>query len=246
MRWIGTFGRKGMNATLMTTKKGAFFCGTKAVVPIILGIIPFAMIAGISAIKVGMTQPQALGMSYIVFAGAAQLAAIDLMGRNAHIAIIILTALIINLRFFMYSASLAPHFQGVNLRRRSLLAYLLTDQAYAVSISAFDGSIYGNKPWYYLGAAFPLWVVWQASTAAGVFLGTHIPHAWSLDFAIPLTFLALLFPAIRNRPSWIAAISAGVLAIAGHQLPYQMGLLMAAIGGVAAGYLAERRQLHAD
>ena len=180
-------------------------------------------------------------MSYIVFAGAAQLAAIDLIGRHAPAAIVVLTALVINLRFFMYSASLAPHFNGLPLGGRGVLSYLLTDQAYAISITAYHSERRIHKHWFYFGAALTLWCVWQVSTAIGVFLGGQIPGSWSLDFAIPLTFLALLFPSIRNRPTVIAAASAGALALVAHRLPYNLGLLVAAAGGIVAGCLAEGR-----
>ena len=225
----------------MATRKQAFFCGARAVAPILLGVVPFALIAGIAAVKVGFTRPEALGMSCIVFAGAAQLAAIDLLGHHAPLLVVILTALIINLRFFMYSASLAPHFEGLPLSGRGLLAYLLTDQAYAVSIAAYSGERRSRKPWFYLGAALTLWSVWQAGTLAGAFLGGSIPRTWSLDFAIPLTFLALLFPTLRSRPDLVAAVGAGALALAAHRLPYNLGLLLAAAGGIVAGCLAEGR-----
>ena len=226
----------------MSSRKEAFLGGARAVAPIILGVIPFALIAGLSAVKVGLTKVEALGMSYVVFAGAAQLAAIDLIGRQAPLTVVVLTALVINLRFCMYSASLAPHFDGVPLRGRALLAYLLTDQAYAISIAAYAGGRDRFKPWFYLGAALVMWCVWQAGTLAGVLLGAHIPSAWGLDFAIPLTFLALLFPALKNRPAVIAAVAAGLLALAGHGLPYNLGLVLAACGGIVAGCLAEVRR----
>jgi len=225
----------------MTGRKDAFFSGVKAISPILLGVIPFALIAGASAINTGFSELEAMGMSTIVFAGAAQLAVVDLVGRHASVAAIIFTALIINLRFSMYSASLAPHFNGLPLSWRGLLAYLLTDQAYAVSITAYGSGRMHFRHWFFLGAAITLWAIWQAGTAAGIFLGAHIPPSWSLDFAIPLTFLALMFPTIRNRPSVIAAVSAGVLALVGHRLPYNLGLFLAAFGGIAAGCFADWR-----
>ncbi len=230
----------------MTTRKQAFFFGTKAISPILLGVIPFAMIAGISAIAVGFSKIEALGISFIVFAGASQLAALALIQQHAPVAIVILTALIVNFRFFMYSASLAPHFNGLSFRRRGLLAYLLTDQAYAVSITAFDRDCRLRKHWFYLGAAVTIWATWQAGNLAGIFLGMHIPKDWSLDFAIPLTFLALLFPAIRNAPTLAAAVSAGALALVAHGLPYNLGLILAAIGGIVAGCVADGRKKHAS
>ncbi|BCR04327.1 branched-chain amino acid transporter AzlC [Desulfuromonas versatilis] len=229
----------------MSSPKRAFAAGARDISPIILGVIPFALIAGISAVGVGLSELEALGMSYIVFAGASQLAAVDLVGRHAPVAVIVLTALVINLRFCMYSASLAPHFHGLPLHWRAPLAYLLTDQAYAISITAFGNGRMRHKHWYYLGAAMTMWVTWQTGTAAGVFLGAAIPKSWSLDFAIPLTFLALLFPAIKDRPSLVAAASAGALALAGHGLPYNLGLFLAALGGIGAGALADGGKHHA-
>jgi predicted branched-subunit amino acid permease len=225
----------------MPTRKAAFCAGAQAISPLILGVIPFALIAGIAAMGAGLSRVEALGMSYIVFAGAAQLAVVELIGQQAPATVIILTALVINLRFFMYSASLAPHLHGLPLTWRGGLAYLLTDQAFAVAIAAFHQGRTAFKHWYYLGAALTMWGVWQAGTAAGVFLGAQIPESWSLDFAIPLTFLALLVPSLKDRPAIIAAVSAGFFALIAHGLPYNLGLFLAALGGITAGYLADRR-----
>lgn len=130
-------------------------------------------------------------------------------------------------------------FNGLQLPWRGVLAYLLTDQAYAVSISAYGDHGPPSKSWFFFGAAITLWGIWQTGTAAGILLGAQIPPSWSLDFAIPLTFLALLFPTIRNRPSAVAAVSAGLLALVGHKLPYNLGLFIASFGGISAGCIAE-------
>ena len=230
----------------MPSRKAAFIAGAQATSPLILGAFPFAVIAGLSAVGVGMSKLAALGLSHLVFAGAAQLAVIDLIGRNASAFVIIMTALVINLRFCVYSASLAPHFQHLPLTLRGVLAYLITDQSFAVSISAYTQGRKEFKHWYYLGAALTMWLAWHIGTAAGVFLGAQVPEAWGLDFAVPLTFLALLFPAIKDRPSMVAAIVAGLLALAGHSLPYNLGLFAATLGGIAAGYYVSRRGTNAD
>jgi 4-azaleucine resistance transporter AzlC len=224
----------------MPTRGKAFFSGVKAATPILLGVIPFALIAGISAVNAGFTRAEAIGMSSIVFAGAAQLAAVDLVSQHSSTIAILLTALVINLRFCMYSASLSPHFSGLPFSVRAVLAYLLTDQAYAVSVIAFNNERKKFKHFFYLGTALTLWVIWQTGTIIGVQLGALIPSSWSLDFAVPLTFLALLFPAIVTRPALIAAVVSGVLALAAHSLPYNLGLFVAALGGIVAGYLADR------
>lgn len=228
----------------MATKRKAFYCGITAAIPMLLGVIPFSLIAGLSAVNAGFSKAEAIGMSYIVFAGAAQLATVDLITQNTPTIAILLTALVINLRFCMYSASLAPHFGGLPISLRAVIAYLLTDQAYAVSIIAFRNERTKNKHFFYLGTALTLWVVWQGGTIIGVLLGTLIPHSWSLDFAVPLTFLALLFPAIVTRPALISAVVSGALALATYSLPYHLGLFCAALGGITAGYIADIRTKH--
>ena len=213
--------------------------------PLILGVVPFGTVAGIAAIEAGLDFSHAMGFSIIVLAGAAQLASIALIGDNATLVVVVATALIINARFLMYSASLAPHFAGLSLPRRALAAYLLTDQAYAFSITR-----YRDEPWdarqrltYYLGVGGTLWLVWQASTALGAALGAGVPEGWSLDFAVPLVFLALLVPAIRDKADGLAATVAGALAVLAAALPYNLALPIAALAGIGGGVLLERRQL---
>ncbi|WP_048076743.1 AzlC family ABC transporter permease, partial [Halorubrum sp. AJ67] len=156
-----------------------------------LGIAPFALVAGIAAVDAGLGLAEAVGMSVIVFAGASQLAALELLGENAPLAVVVGTAAVINLRMLMYSASIAPHFADYGRRLRAGLAYLLTDQAYALSVAEFDENPERSRWRYYLGAAASLWIVWQVGTVAGVVLGANVPDAWGLTFAVPLVFLAL-------------------------------------------------------
>jgi predicted branched-subunit amino acid permease len=185
-----------------------------------------------------------VGLSTIVFAGAAQLAAIDLMARDAALVVIVLTALVINARMLMYSASLAPHFAGLDVRRRMGAAYVLTDQAYAVSIFQYDTGLFSlrERLAYYLGAGLTLWSVWQVVTLIGALAGRGLPEGLSLEFGVPLVFLALLVPALRTRPSVVAALAAGTVAVAAAGFPYNSGLLVGAGAGIAAGLLAGLRR----
>ncbi|APZ42331.1 AzlC family ABC transporter permease [Acidihalobacter ferrooxydans] len=227
------------------TRRQAFNNGLLAVAPIVTGVIPFGMICGVTAIKAGLSPTEAMGMSFFIFAGASQLAAIQLLAQGALPVVIVFTALVINLRFAMYSASLAPHFQHLPKRWRWPLAYLLTDQAYVMSINRYLGDqadAQTHKHWFYLGVASTLWLVWQPATAAGILLGAAIPASWSLDFAIPLTFMALLVPGLRDSPTLLAALVGGALAVAAADLPFNLGLMLAAVGGVAAGLIAESLQ----
>jgi 4-azaleucine resistance transporter AzlC len=210
--------------------------------PILLGVVPFGLIAGISAVSVGLTPLHGVGMSITVFAGASQLAALQLIGRHAPFLVVAATALIINARFVMYSASLAPHFTEASTGRKALLSYLLTDQAYAFSIRRYAdrSEATSARLSYYLGAALTLWITWQIATAVGAFLGAAIPESWSLDFAIPLVFIALLVPAIRDRSDAVAAGVSGTLAVLLVGLPFNLGLPLAATTGIIAGIVVER------
>jgi 4-azaleucine resistance transporter AzlC len=213
--------------------------GVRDVSPLILGIAPFALVAGIAAVDAGLGLAEAVGMSVIVFAGASQLAALDLLGENAPLAVVVGTAVVINLRMLMYSASIAPHFADYGRRLRAGLAYLLTDQAYALSVAEFDENPDRSRWRYYLGAAASLWAVWQVGTVAGVVLGAGVPDAWGLTFAVPLVFLALLVPAMKDRPTTVAGVAGGAVAVVAAGLPLNLGLLVGALCGIAAGLVTE-------
>ncbi|SEN42896.1 4-azaleucine resistance probable transporter AzlC [Halorientalis persicus] len=214
--------------------------GVRDVAPLLLGVAPFGLVAGIAAANAGLDLTQAVGMSVIVFAGASQLAALDLVGRDAPLSVVVLTAVVINLRMLMYSASIAPHFRTFAGRVKAGLAYLLTDQAYALSIASYRAEESVDRVAYYLGVAATLWVVWQLTTAAGVLLGTGVPDAWGLEFAVPLVFLALLVPAMEDGPTTVAGLAGGTIAVVGAGLPLNLGLLVGASVGIVAGLLAER------
>jgi 4-azaleucine resistance transporter AzlC len=214
--------------------------GVRDATPILLGILPFAIVAGIAAANAGLDLSQAVGMSVIVFAGASQLAALDLLGRDAPLSVVVVTAVVINLRMLMYSASIAPYFRSFAGRVKAGLAYFLTDQAYAVTIAGYrsEGSV--DRATYYLAVAGTIWLVWQIATVAGVLLGTGVPAAWGLEFTVPLVFLALLVPAMEDGPTTLAGITGGAGAVLGAGLPLNLGLLVGASLGVAAGVVSER------
>ena len=213
--------------------------GVRDVSPLMLGIVPFALVAGIAAVDAGLGLAEAVGMSVIVFAGASQLAALELLGENAPLAVVVGTAAVINLRMLMYSASIAPHFAEYGRRLRAGLAYLLTDQAYALSVAEFDANPERSRWRYYFGAAASLWIVWQVGTVAGVVLGAGVPDAWGLTFAVPLVFLALLVPAMKDRPTTAAGVAGGAVAVVAAGLPLNLGLLVGALSGIAAGLIVE-------
>ena len=225
---------------MASARQQAFSDGLKAVAPMVAAIVPFGVTAGVAGLDAGLGAALTLGVSLIVFAGASQLASIQLIDAGAAAPLVVLTALIINLRMLMYSAHLAPHFRHVGAGSRSLMAYMLTDQAYALTISRVrtrGGERFNH--WFYFGVALPLWGVWQLATGFGYWAGTAMPPAWELGFIVPLIFLALLVMSISSRPGVIAALVAGSLSVLGRDLPAGLGLTLASLAGIVAGVVAE-------
>jgi 4-azaleucine resistance transporter AzlC len=182
-----------------------------------------------------------IATSFVIFAGAAQLATVQLLDSGTSLAVVIVTALVVNVRHLMYSAALAPHFSEFPVRSRLVLPYLLTDQAFAVSMPRYETEtdpIY--KRWFFAGCGLTLWGSWQLATIAGVVLGAQIPDSLGLEFAIPLVFLVLLIPVVQTRPGLVAAVVGGVVAVLASDAAYSLGLVVGALSGVGAGVLAER------
>ena len=215
--------------------------GVIAVSPLLLGVMPFGLIFGVTVAATDVENFLGWSTSVIIFAGAAQLATVELLDQASPAVVIIATGLVINARHFMYSAALSPHFKDFPTGFRFGGPYILTDQAFALSITRYDSvedPLY--KRWFYVGVAITLWVLWQITTGLGVLLGAQVPESWNLDFAIPLVFLSLLIPTMRTRPSVVAALVGGTLAVLARDLPNGTGLLVAAACGIAAGVIAER------
>ncbi len=225
-------------------RRSEFLAGIRAELPIVIGVTPFGMIYGVLALASGLPQGLAQGMSSIVFAGSAQFIATGLFATATPALVILLTTFMVNIRHLLYSASLAPYVAHLPLGWRAGLAYLLTDEAYAVTILHYtqnEGSP-AHKHWFFLGAGLTLWTFWQASTAVGIFLGAQIPASWSLDFTLALTFIGIVVPTLRDRPHIAAALVAGAVAVVAHELPYQLGLMAATLSGIATGLILEQRQ----
>jgi len=227
----------------MTFDRSTYAAGARAVLPILLGVAPFGLITGVAMVAGGITPWAAIAMSLLVFAGASMLAATQLLGTAAPVALIVLTVLFINLRFMMYSASLRPHLGGLPLRWRLLAACVLADNPYALSVARFtERPEMPGKLWFFLGASTTVWLVWQIALAAGALAGSGLPAAWRLEFAAPLAFIAMSVPLLRDRAMVAAALVAGTVVVLLHAMPLQLGLVFAALAGIGAGMLAEGRR----
>lgn len=228
---------------IMNQTMKSFLAGIRAESPLLIGVFPFGLIYGALALGAGLSPAAAQMMSSMVFAGSAQFVAAQLIHDSAPGLIIVLTIAVVNLRHILYSASVAPHIEHLPRRWKTLLAYLLTDEAYAATIIHYDEE--GFTPtshWFFFGAGLALWTTWQVSSALGIFLGAALPSSWPLDFAVPITFIAMVIPVLKDKPIVAASLSAGTVALMAYSLPFKLGLILAALVGIATGVYLENRK----
>jgi predicted branched-subunit amino acid permease len=214
--------------------------GFVEMLPACIGLIPFGLVCGVGAQAAGANWLGALGMSTIVFSGAAQILAAQLLAAGAPLLVIVLTCFVLGLRFLMYSAAMAPFVRVLPSRWQKAIAFLLTDQAFGASIRRFDGGASPNAAAaHFLGAGAALWSFWQVTNLVGFLAGNLIPHSWSLEFAVPLCFIALLAPLLRNATNLAAAATAGIAVLALAGLPMRLNLVAAGVLGIVAGTMVD-------
>ncbi|MER3484152.1 MAG: branched-chain amino acid ABC transporter permease, partial [Meiothermus sp.] len=178
--------------TQPATERQAFWSGVVQILPIALGIIPFGLVTGIAGVSAGLSVAQITFMSGLVYAGAAQLVSLQLIGAGAAIPFVLLALLVVNLRYVMYSSALAKPFEVLSTRTKILAAFLMVDQNFALMMGQYEKLGPRLAPWLYIGAGVVCWTTWLVCTYIGALLGARVPESWSLDFAVPLCFLVLL------------------------------------------------------
>ncbi len=224
------------------TSRQAFWRGYLDCAPFTLIIIPFSMLFGVVARDAGLDVLQVMSMAVIVIAGASQFTALALLQDQAPVFIALLTSLAVNLRMAMYSAALVPHVGHARLGVRALMAYLMVDQAFAVAVRTYEDQPempMSVKVAYYFGCMALICPFWYIFTLVGALVGTAIPPEYSLDFAVPICFIALTAPLLRSGPHVIAALVAGIASLALAWVPWSLGLIIAAMIGIVAGAQAE-------
>ncbi|WP_170573789.1 AzlC family ABC transporter permease [Ruegeria atlantica] len=225
-----------------TTSKSYFWKGLRDGSPFIFVAIPFGTLFGVFAAEAGLDIVQTIAFSATVFAGAAQFTALQLLQDNTPTAIVLASALAVNLRVAMYSASLTPYLGAAPLWQRACAAYLTVDQSYACSIVRFEKEPQMTVPQrmaYFVGTVTLITPLWILASYLGAVLGTRIPESWALDFALPITFLAMIGPMMRTLAHVVAALVAIVVALLAVVVPYNLGLLIAGAAGMMAGAQAE-------
>jgi predicted branched-subunit amino acid permease len=208
----------------------------RAMAPPLVGVVPFGLVTGVVSTAAGLTPLETMVMSVATFSGIVHVVSAQLYAAGAPLAVIVATAAVLSLRLVMYSAGLAPWLAHLSVRWKLIVAYCLTDHAYALSVVEFTHHPdRGNRHWYIAGGGAISWVVWGVAVGTGVVVGAQVPPAWGLDFTFALTFLALLMVVLQDRPGVAAAVVGGIAAILAFHLPLKLGLIVAALTGVAAG-----------
>lgn len=228
----------------MTPTKSAYLLGVRQGAPFVFVLLPFSMMFGVVATEAGLNILEVISFSVIILAGAAQFTAVQLMTENAPTIIVIVSALAVNLRMAMYSASLAPHLGPAPLWQRATVAYLLVDQTFALSVSEYERKrnwSIKEKLAFFFGTATPVMPCWMAGTVIGAMLGSTIPPEYALDFALPILFLAMVAPALRTLAHVGAAGTALVLSPMLTWVPHSLGTLCAGLAAMAVGAEIERR-----
>lgn len=222
------------------TPRAEFLAGARDIAPMLIGTIPFGFVAGMAAISAGMSAMEGMALSMFSFSGIAQLIVSQLIAANSPLIVTIAAAAVVSLRFVMYSAAISPHLAHLAPRWRAGLAFLMTDQSFAMTMKRYaQPGETRHAHWFFLGSALTLYLSWQAAVAIGIVLGAQVPAEWSLDFAVVLCFIALLVPVVRTRANLAAALVATAVALAAAGLPYRLALVVASIAGIAAGLVVE-------
>ena len=223
-----------------------FINGAKATIPMIIGAIPFGVIFGTLAESSGLSLLGAMAMSLFVFAGSSQFIALGLLATGVGPVIIIATTLVVNLRHLLYATALVDKVSHLSHGWRAILAFGLTDESFAVVNNRYIKRTDTTRAhWFFLGSIVAMYSNWQLCTWLGIGLGELFPDMtnWGLDFAMSVTFLGMIIPYLRNKPMWLAVISAAVFAIVLRDLPHQLGLVVAALSGICIGYASQQIEL---
>ena len=229
----------GVQPRVAQLRRTAWIDGLRTVAPALVAFAAWGLVTGLAMVKTGLTQPQALGMTLLLFAGSAQLAALPLIAAGAPIWVVLLTTLVVNLRFVIFSAGLYPYFRDLPLGKRIALGCLTGDVSFALAVSrwtaAQDKTFGGTeRVWFYLGMCSGTWIVWQGASIAGILIGSGVPGAWGLDFVAILALVALVLPMIASAPAVAGALVAGVVAVLAAGAPLKLGLVVAVIAGISA------------
>ncbi|SMC54508.1 4-azaleucine resistance probable transporter AzlC [Desulfocicer vacuolatum DSM 3385] len=217
--------------------------GAKDTFPLVVGAVPFGIIFGTLGATAGLSFAAVMGMSLFVFAGSSQFVCVSLVLAGTAWPMIVLTTFVVNLRHMLYGATMVPFYKDLNSLWKMVLAFGLTDETFAVAVTRYnrDDGI-ANKEYYNLGSMIFMYANWNFCTFVGLTAGKAFPEIsqWGLDFAMPATFIGIVIPYLVSKPMWASVVIAGIISIVAGGLPHKLGLMVAAVAGVAVGLVCEK------
>ncbi|WP_225721259.1 AzlC family ABC transporter permease [Candidatus Vallotiella sp. (ex Adelges kitamiensis)] len=225
---------------LSDVDRPAFLDGMRIYAPTCAAIFSWGLVTGIAMGKSILTVPQALGMSLLVYAGSAQLAVLPLLAVKLPIWTVLLTAAMVNTRFIVFSAGLAPHFSHLSMLRRILLGYFNSDVLYLLfQARNFRPGYEPGKEAFFWGMALSSWIIWQSASIIGILLSSLFLDVWGLSLAGSLALIPIIVSAIIERSMLVAVVIAAVVALIGSDLPYRLSLPLAILAALLAGVVSD-------
>ena len=204
--------------------------GVRLGLPILLGYVPVGAAFGIAATAAGFSVTQATACSALVLAGAGQFIGVAALQSSANLTAALVATGIVNLRYLLFSATLAPRTRETPRWQQLLIAFTLTDETFAINI---DDSLEGRADgWSMIGVGAVSWLGWTVGTFIGAVAGSAIgdPARWGVGFAMPAMFTALLVGQVTGARTAVAAALAAALALAfSWALPGQWPIVVAAV-----------------
>jgi predicted branched-subunit amino acid permease len=222
----------------------AFMQGVRTMLPAGIAIGSWGLVTGVAMAKSGIPVSYAIALSLIVFAGSAQLATLPLIVAGAPMPVIWLTALMVNLRFVIFSAALRPYFSNIRLRQRLLAGYVAGDLGFALFMQRYGTASErgtAEQRGYFYGGAVTNWIAWQVASITGILLAALVPTEWGLGLAAVLALLAVLIPMLASVPAIAGVLTAAALSVTLSGLPLKLGLLVSIALGVLVAVLLEPR-----
>ena len=205
-----------------------------------IGIAAWGLITGVAMGNSGLGLPLMLFMSLVVFAGSAQLAVLPLLTSGAPLWVVWATALCVNLRFVIFSASWRPYLAGQPLGLRLRVAYLTGDLTHVMFMRRFpEPKPEGGQLPYFWGSALLNWASWQLPSIAGILLADSVPVHWGFGFAGTLALMGLALALLTDRATGVAGLVAGCAAVAAYALPLKLNIVVAIAAAVAIGLLMD-------
>jgi predicted branched-subunit amino acid permease len=222
------------------TARDAFRAGALECAALIPSYIPFGMVCGVAAVQAGLGELGAIALAAFAFAGSSQAVLTQFLTSGAPLAIAILSGLVVNLRMAVYSAAISPRIETATRKERMLWAAFLVDQTFLSNEARHQRGAFKAHPLaFFLGTAAVLWPAWIATNALGAFLGAQLPESWQLEFTIPLSFVAMIVPILKQRAQIASAVAGAFAGVLLFALPLKLGLIAACIVGTFVGLVVD-------